>query len=63
MSIVKVKVDCQNLLNKIEYDLDTYVIENVSIDSPKESKIILDVLHYALNTVRTHLNDLEQEND
>ena len=63
MSIVKVKVDCQSLLNKIEYDLDTYRIENTSIDSPKESKIVLDVLSYALKVVRNNLQDLEFDYD
>ena len=60
---IKVTVDLQGLLDKIEYDLDTYRIENTSITKPKESKIVLDTLNYALNVVSNTLQDVEISDD
>lgn len=59
MSNVKLKVDFQSLIDKIEYHLDTYRIENTSIDNPQESKIVIDVLNFALIAVRNTLRDVE----
>lgn len=54
---VKVEIDTSELLKKIEYDLDTYRIENVNFHDVERSKVILETLHYAYNVVKDVLEN------
>lgn len=39
------KIDYTSVLATIEYDLDTYLMENVTFQDLEKSKQVLDVLH------------------
>lgn len=63
MPRVNVEVNYQDLIDKIEYELDTYRIENTSIRDHKRSQIILEALNYALNVVTGVLEAEELSDD
>ena len=54
---MKLEVDTSKLLSKIEYELDTYCIENVNFHDVERSKVILETLNYAYNAVKDVLEN------
>ncbi len=53
------KLYVKEILNKIEYDLDTYRIENTNFRDVERSKAILETLNHAYNVVKDVLENLE----
>lgn len=54
---MKAEVDTSGLLSEIEYELDTYRIENVGFHDVERSKVILETLNYAYEVVSKVLKE------
>lgn len=56
---VTVELDTQEILNNIEYALDTYRIENTNFHDVQKGKTVLEVLNYVYDVIKDTLENLE----